>query len=54
MLPDKTANEMRFVLHFGCGVLAGCTATIVTYPFDFMRTRFVAQGCDKVFLKKYV
>lgn len=30
------------------GASAGVCATIVTYPFDLMRTRFAAQGTSKV------
>ncbi|KND01987.1 thiamine transporter TPC1 [Spizellomyces punctatus DAOM BR117] len=26
------------------GALAGCTATVATYPFDLLRTRFAVQG----------
>ncbi|KAJ3068245.1 mitochondrial thiamine pyrophosphate transporter, partial [Quaeritorhiza haematococci] len=29
---------------FVAGALAGCTATIITYPFDLLRTRFAVQG----------
>ncbi|KAI9105020.1 mitochondrial carrier domain-containing protein [Phlyctochytrium arcticum] len=28
------------------GALAGCTATLLTYPFDLLRTRFAVQGRD--------
>ncbi|KAJ3155004.1 mitochondrial thiamine pyrophosphate transporter [Geranomyces variabilis] len=28
------------------GALAGCTATVATYPFDLLRTRFAMQGAS--------
>lgn len=34
---------------FGCGMIAGCAATAMTYPFDLLRTRFaVNQGPEMV------
>ena len=35
---------------FISGAVAGATATTVTYPLDLLRTRFAAQGSDKVYL----
>ena len=33
---------------FVAGACAGTYATLVTYPFDLLRTRFAAQGTSKV------
>jgi solute carrier family 25 thiamine pyrophosphate transporter 19 len=29
--------------------LAGCASTIATYPLDLLRTRFAAQGTEKIY-----
>lgn len=34
---------------FVAGATAGATATAATYPLDLLRTRFAAQGSDKVY-----
>ncbi|KAI4183320.1 MAG: hypothetical protein L6R41_005460 [Letrouitia leprolyta] len=34
---------------FLCGAFAGAAATTVTYPLDLLRTRFAAQGTDKIY-----
>ena len=34
---------------FVAGAAAGATATAATYPLDVLRTRFAAQGSDKVY-----
>ncbi|CAD5118503.1 DgyrCDS7198 [Dimorphilus gyrociliatus] len=39
----KSSEEWRSSTHFFCGALSGCTATICSYPFDLLRTRFIAQ-----------
>jgi solute carrier family 25 thiamine pyrophosphate transporter 19 len=31
------------------GSIAGATATMVTYPLDLLRTRFAAQGNERVY-----
>ncbi|XP_062886987.1 mitochondrial thiamine pyrophosphate carrier [Mobula hypostoma] len=36
-------------VHFVCGGLAACTATVTVQPIDTLRTRFVAQGEPKVY-----
>jgi len=35
---------------FISGAVAGASATTLTYPLDLLRTRFAAQGRDKVYL----
>ena len=35
---------------FTSGAFAGAAATTLTYPLDLLRTRFAAQGPDKVYL----
>jgi len=38
---------------FASGALAGAAATLVTYPFDLLRTRFAAQGPAAVYTSVY-
>lgn len=35
-------------VHFVCGGLAACSATVACQPLDTLRTRFAAQGEPKV------
>lgn len=35
--------------HFVCGGVAGCAATLVSFPFDTVRTRLVAQPEPKIY-----
>ncbi|XP_018574330.1 mitochondrial thiamine pyrophosphate carrier [Anoplophora glabripennis] len=42
-LPAHTSPIVNFV----CGSAAGCTATVVSFPFDVIRTRLVAQSEQK-------
>lgn len=44
--PWKLQNELEA---FISGAVAGASATTVTYPLDLLRTRFAAQGPDKVY-----
>lgn len=32
------------IINFGCGAIAGCSATVASFPFDVVRTRLVAQS----------
>ena len=34
---------------FASGAVAGAAATTLTYPLDLLRTRFAAQGSDRVY-----
>uniref|UniRef100_A0A8C3RZK1 Mitochondrial thiamine pyrophosphate carrier n=1 Tax=Chelydra serpentina TaxID=8475 RepID=A0A8C3RZK1_CHESE len=42
-------NTRNFIVHFVCGGLAACTATMTVQPLDTLRTRFAAQGEPKVY-----
>ena len=51
---DKIAEEGSFKLpgtakSFVAGALAGTAATTATYPLDLLRTRFAAQGTERVY-----
>uniref|UniRef100_A0A1B6JTJ0 Mitochondrial thiamine pyrophosphate carrier n=1 Tax=Homalodisca liturata TaxID=320908 RepID=A0A1B6JTJ0_9HEMI len=37
-------------VEFVCGFIAGCTATILSFPLDIVRTRLVVQGNEKVYV----
>lgn len=39
----QSFEQWRSSTHFFCGAASGCTATICSYPFDLLRTRFIAQ-----------
>jgi solute carrier family 25 thiamine pyrophosphate transporter 19 len=39
----------KSVESFAAGAGAGATATVATYPLDLLRTRFAAQGNDRVY-----
>nr|XP_020021126.1 mitochondrial thiamine pyrophosphate carrier [Castor canadensis]XP_020021127.1 mitochondrial thiamine pyrophosphate carrier [Castor canadensis]XP_020021128.1 mitochondrial thiamine pyrophosphate carrier [Castor canadensis] len=38
-----------FSVHFICGGLSACAATLTVHPVDVLRTRFAAQGEPKVY-----
>lgn len=38
-----------FSVHFVCGGLSACVATLAVHPVDVLRTRFAAQGEPKVY-----
>ncbi|XP_035198632.1 mitochondrial thiamine pyrophosphate carrier isoform X1 [Oxyura jamaicensis] len=42
-------NARDSSVHFICGGLAACTATVAVQPVDTLRTRFAAQGEPKVY-----
>ncbi|XP_040013978.1 mitochondrial thiamine pyrophosphate carrier [Xiphias gladius] len=42
-------DSQRAGVHFVCGGLAACTATVACQPLDTLRTRFAAQGEPKVY-----
>ncbi|KAK0675519.1 TPC protein, partial [Pygoscelis papua] len=42
-------NARDSFVHFVCGGLAACTATVAVQPVDTLRTRFAAQGEPKVY-----
>lgn len=49
VLTKKSANlgitqKWDVIVHFMCGSISGCTATFVSFPFDVVRTRLVAQS----------
>lgn len=39
------------LVHFTCGGLSACTATVAVQPLDTLRTRLAAQGEPKVWLR---
>lgn len=39
-------EEWRHTTHFVAGAGASCVGTIVSFPFDTMRTRLVAQSSN--------
>ncbi|XP_015735763.1 mitochondrial thiamine pyrophosphate carrier isoform X1 [Coturnix japonica] len=42
-------NARDFFVHFTCGGLSACTATVAVQPVDTLRTRFAAQGEPKIY-----
>ncbi|KAM9434137.1 mitochondrial thiamine pyrophosphate carrier [Clarias gariepinus] len=42
-------NSQAAGVHFMCGGLAACSATVACQPLDTLRTRFAAQGEPKVY-----
>lgn len=49
MVHKSTAYDSQTAgVHFVCGGLAACSATVVCQPLDTLRTRFAAQGEPKV------
>lgn len=45
LLPPLPPSISAFI----AGATAGATSTVATYPLDLLRTRFAAQGSDKVY-----
>jgi solute carrier family 25 thiamine pyrophosphate transporter 19 len=48
LLPHLQKDVYRPMVHFVCGGIAGCLATVFSFPSDIVRTRLVAQGEPKV------
>lgn len=49
LVHQKTLYDSQTAgVHFVCGGLAACSATVVCQPLDTLRTRFAAQGEPKV------
>lgn len=50
LVHQKTLYDSQTAgVHFVCGGLAACSATVVCQPLDTLRTRFAAQGEPKVY-----
>ncbi|KAL3987191.1 myelin associated glycoprotein [Sarotherodon galilaeus] len=50
LVHEKTQYDSQTAgVHFVCGGLAACSATVVCQPLDTLRTRFAAQGEPKVY-----
>ncbi|XP_025203459.1 mitochondrial thiamine pyrophosphate carrier-like isoform X2 [Melanaphis sacchari] len=47
-ITEKELNQTSSV-HFLCGVTSATTATLVSYPFDVVRTRLVAQKSNQIY-----
>lgn len=45
---DTPYDARDFAVHFVCGGLSACAATITVQPLDILRTRLAAQGEPKV------
>ena len=46
---DQNKKVPGMVKSFISGAVAGTAATTVTYPMDLLRTRFAAQGTNRVY-----
>ncbi|KAG9279209.1 mitochondrial thiamine pyrophosphate carrier [Astyanax mexicanus] len=46
---NTSYNSQMAGVHFLCGGLAACSATVACQPLDTLRTRFAAQGEPKVY-----
>ncbi|KAJ3383138.1 mitochondrial thiamine pyrophosphate transporter [Entophlyctis sp. JEL0112] len=46
LFPEHTPKDIKTILS---GAMAGSAATVATYPFDLLRTRFAMQGSQKVY-----
>lgn len=50
---NKSSPLANHILNCGCGCVAGVLATVVSFPFDVIRTHLVFQGEPKVRCKHY-
>lgn len=50
MVPELRGSQHRPTVHFVCGGAAGVFASVISFPFDIVRTRLVAQGEHKVYI----
>lgn len=48
LAPNWHGSQHRPIMHFVCGGVAGVFSSIISFPFDVVRTRLVAQGEPKV------
>ncbi|XP_022200923.1 mitochondrial thiamine pyrophosphate carrier [Nilaparvata lugens] len=46
---NSNGKEHKHYANFLSGAAAGCTATLLSFPFDIIRTRLVAQGNSKAY-----
>ncbi|XP_008071512.1 mitochondrial thiamine pyrophosphate carrier [Carlito syrichta] len=46
---DNVYDAREFSVHFVCGGLSACMATLTVHPVDVLRTRFAAQGEPRVY-----
>ncbi|XP_054834856.1 mitochondrial thiamine pyrophosphate carrier [Eublepharis macularius] len=50
LVHDGTSYHARdFAVHFACGGLSACAATMTVQPLDTLRTRMAAQGEPKIY-----
>lgn len=49
LFPADIHSSLKPVIHFSCGALSGCVATVGSLPFDVIRTRLVGQGEPKIY-----
>lgn len=49
LVPELRGSQHRPLVHFFCGGAAGVFASFISFPFDIVRTRLVAQGEPKVY-----
>ncbi|XP_037350265.1 mitochondrial thiamine pyrophosphate carrier [Talpa occidentalis] len=45
----RVRDARQFSVHFVCGGLSACAATLAVHPVDVLRTRFAAQGEPRVY-----
>ena len=50
----QTLPEWKKSVNFAAGAAAGCVATIVSFPFDTVRTRLVAQSSNNQIYRGFI